>query len=255
MRRLIVSALLLACALTAAESRAQDSHQIIAAATGLAAAGKTTEALDAFEAALREHPNDLHLGAEYRQVAIAAAAYDRSLGFFEKLVEDHPKAANAHLNYAFAYVDKVPVEGAITGVILANSALTQFTAALEIEETWLGLYSRGNSYMYWPTIFGRTPKGIADLEKAIAMSADNPQPYQGRAYAALGDGYWRLGNREKMREVWKKGAEIFPADPSLAKRLSLEGDALDAYLDGVFDAQSRVGTDLRELYQVAGGSK
>lgn len=253
MKRLITSALLLACGLVGDATPAQTSREIIDRATGLAAGGQTPQALDTFEAALLANPDDLHLGAEYRQVTIQAGTYDRSLAFFEKLVADHPESANARLNFAFAHVDKVPVEGAITGVILANRALTQFTAALEIEESWLGLYSRGNSYMYWPTIFGRTPKGIADLEKAIAMSVANPKPFHGRAYAALGDGYWRLGDRDKMREIWKKGAELFPDDAPLAKRLSLEGEALDAHLDQLFDAANRVDTHLREL--IAEGPK
>ena len=51
-----------------------------------------------------------------------------------------------------------------------NREVDIFSAALALEESWLGLYTRGNSYIYWPAIFGRTPLAIADLEKAIALA-------------------------------------------------------------------------------------
>lgn len=214
------------------------------------AAGDAETALGLLEQALEGAPNDLRLGAEYRQAAIAAEAYDRAITFFEGLVEAHPEAPNALLNFGFANVDKVPVEGAITQVILANKALGYFSRALELEETWLGLYTRGNSYLFWPAIFGRAPKAIADLEKAVALAEAEPEPpaYMARAWAALGDGYWRLDDLEKARTVWRDGLARFPAHPDLEARLSLDGAALDDFLAAKFDTGTRVATDLREIW-------
>ncbi len=204
--------------------------------------------LDDFERRLRESPDDLLLGADYRQAAVAAGAYDRSIAFFEGLVAAHPDAANAQLNLGYAYVDKIPAAGAVTQVILANTALGHFTASLEIHETWLGLYTRGNSYVYWPRIFGRTRLGIADLEKAIALAETlPPKPYHAHAWAALGDAWWRLGDLDQAHDVWRRGRERFPDDSGLAERSALEGAALDAYLDAVYALGNRVETDLGEL--------
>lgn len=142
-------------------------------------------ALTRFEAALQADPNNLQYGNTYRLTVVKlnqAKTYDRCIAFFQKLVTDHPKAPNAFLNFGYAYVDKIPVEGAITQVLLANKALGQFSAALALEESWLGLYTRGNSYIYWPAIFGRTPLAIADLEKAIALSKQTAKrSYHARA--------------------------------------------------------------------------
>ncbi|MEM9593865.1 MAG: tetratricopeptide repeat protein [Acidobacteriota bacterium] len=202
-----------------------------------------------YERAVAGQPDDLKWGAEYRQVAIAAEAYDRSIEFFEALAKEHPESAHVQMNLGYAHVDKIPAEGAITQVILANTALTHFSNSLEIQESWLGFYTRGNSYMYWPAVFGRTPLGIADLEKAIAL-ADGMEKLQfhGRAWAALGDGYWRLDQREKMREAWQKGSEMYPGLPELEARLAKEGDELDAYLDAQFETSRRVATHLREIF-------
>jgi len=215
-----------------------------------AAAGDLEGALDRLEAAVAAVPDNLRWGAEYRQVVIRAGEHDRGLGFFEGLLEAHPESSNLVLNYAYAHVDKIPAAGAITQVILANQALTQFGRALELRESWLARYTRGNSYVYWPRIFGRTPLGIADLERAIEMArAMEKRSYHAFAWAALGDGYWRLGELGKAREVWQEGLARHPADARLQARLSRTAEELDAFLEELLSPATRVGTDLRELWE------
>lgn len=207
-------------------------------------------ALDRFEAALLEEPNNLRFGSEYRQTVIAAEAYERCIAFFDKLVQDHPKAPNAWMNSGYAHVDKIPVEGAITQVLLANTALGYFSSAIELEKTWLGHYTRGNSYVYWPSIFGRTPLAIEDLEKAIAISDRTEQKnYHARPWVALGDCYWRLDDLDKAREIWRKALNRFPDNADLKARLELEGEALDTFLTENYDASRRVDTNLSILWE------
>src|SRR6185436_15431995 len=125
-----------------------------------AAAEDQTAALPQLEAAVAADPENLRAASEYRMAVIKAGAYDRCLEFFEKLVADHPQAANAWLNFGFAYVDKIP----------AADALTQFSKSIELRKSWLALYTRGNGYLYWPKIFGRAPLGVTDLEEAVAIA-------------------------------------------------------------------------------------
>ena len=210
-------------------------------------------ALDRFEAALLEDPNNLRFGNEYRQVIIAAEAYERSIAFFGELVRVHPKAPNAWMNFGYAHVDKIPVEGAITQVILANAALGHFSSAIEMEETWLAHYTRGNSYVYWPALFGRTPLAIEDLEKAIEISDNSEQKdYHARPWMALGDCYWRLDNLDRAREIWRKALEHFPNDADLKTRLELEDEILDTFLTEYYDPGRRVDTNLRLLWDGKG---
>src|SRR3954469_20698284 len=103
--------------------------------------------LSRMESSLAADADNMRLASEYRQAVIRANAYDRSLKFFEKLVADHPKAGMAYLNYGFAYVDKIPAAGSITQVILANTALTYFSKSIELQPSWIGYYTRGNSYL------------------------------------------------------------------------------------------------------------
>ncbi len=211
--------------------------------------GETERALELLERAAAADPDNLRYGAEYRQAAIAAEAYDRAIAFFEDLATRHPESADVRLNWGYAYVDKIPAAGAVTQVILANTALTRFSEALEIEETWLGRYTRGNSYVYWPAIFNRAKLGVADLERAVEMAEQTePRGYHAHAYAALGDGWWRLGDLDRAREIWRRGLERLPGTPHLEERLALEDEALHAYLKEHYAIGKRVETDLRELW-------
>jgi tetratricopeptide (TPR) repeat protein len=206
-------------------------------------------ALPRLEAAVAADPDSLRNASEYRMTVIAARAYDRALDFFKRLVEAHPQSAAAALNYGYAYVDKIPSAGSITQVILANSALTWFTRSIELQPTWLALFTRGNSYLYWPKVFGRAPRGIADLQAAIKMAEGAPrQPYHARAWVALGDGYWKLDDLERARATWSEAQKLFPDDAELKARLARRGDELKEYIEGELDPNRRVDTDLKPVW-------
>lgn len=218
------------------------------------AAGNGDAALDQLEEAIVAEPDNLRYGTDYRQVVIALAGddkalYDRSMELFEELTEAHPEADAAWLNLGFAHVDRIPVEGAITQVLVADRAVKALTRALEAEESWVGLYTRGNALLFWPPIFGRTEAALRDLERAIDLGEDEPEPYHARAWAAVGDGHWRLGDSATARDAWRQGLERFPGDPLLRARDEIEDDTkLDALLDAHYAVGQRVATHLRELF-------
>ena len=183
------------------------------------------------------------------EAVIQAKDYERSLKFFEKLVADHPNSAKAHLNYGFAYVDKIPAAGSITQVILANTALTEFTRSIDISPSWIAYYTRGNSYLFWPKVFRRAPLGVADLEKAYSMQKGGAKrTYHVRVYISLGDGYWKTDNMEKARAIWTEGLREFPDNAQLKARLARNGDDLKTYIDNELDPNKRVDTNLQELW-------
>jgi tetratricopeptide (TPR) repeat protein len=218
-------------------------------AAALHAQGPTDNDIAKLEQALTSRPDDLRAGNDYRMAIIKAGQYDRGLDLFKQLVTSHPSAANAHLNYGFQYVDKIPAAGSITQVILANNALTQFSKSLELKPTWIGYYTRGNSYLYWPRIFGRTKLGIADLEEALKIQKAEPKrSYHVRVYVALGDGYFKMDDLAKATSVWKDGLAQFPDGQALKQRLSLQPDGVQALLDTVYDPNKRVDTNLQELW-------
>lgn len=230
------------------------------------AAKQYDTALGYFEQSLKADPDSLRDASEYRMATLQRALslqpivkgqphegkpadFDREIAFFEQLTKDHPKSSNAFLNYGFAYVDKIPAAGTISQVVLANTSLGYFTKSLELKQTWIGLYTRGNSYLYWPKIFGHAQDALADLEKAYAIQKNEPKKsYHLRVFVSLGDAYWKNDAPEKAKAIWNEGLKQFPDNPGLKNRLSKDGDDLEDYITSVLDPGKRVNTDLRELW-------
>ncbi len=209
-----------------------------------------SSALHYLELAVAGDPDNLRYGNQYRQVIVHQKEFDRGVKFFEQLVAQHPQAPNLHLNCGFAYVDKIPVAGSITQVMLANNALTEFSKALQLQPGWITYYTRGISYLFWPKIFNRASLGVADLEAAMKIQqAERHHGYHLKAYLALGDGYWKTDNLAKARITWSEGLKEFPNSPLLQKRLALHGDELKELIELQFDPSIRVNTDLRDLWE------
>jgi tetratricopeptide (TPR) repeat protein len=200
------------------------------------------------ELAVADDPDNLQYASEYRQAIIRHKDFDRSIEFFGKLLLRHPASANLHLNYGFAYVDKIPAAGSITQVILANTALGEFDKTVHLQPSWIAYYTRGASYLFWPKIFGKAPLGVADLEKALSLQKGRPKSYYVRTYVALGDGYCKLELTDKARSTWQEGLRQFPDNAQLKDRLSLHGDELVKYIENGFDPNKRVDTDLRVIW-------
>jgi tetratricopeptide (TPR) repeat protein len=205
--------------------------------------------LTALEAALIAAPDDLRAANDYRMAIIPVKQYDRSIAFFKKLTTDYPNAANAHLNYGFAYVDKIPDAGASTQVILANNALGEFTKSLDLRPSWIGLYTRGNSYLFWPRIFNRTKYGIADLTEALKVQkTEAKRHYHVRVYVSLGDGLWKYDDLTAATNIWREGLAQFPNNQRLAARLAKQGDELKTLIEADYDPAKRVDTSLQDLW-------
>ena len=217
-------------------------------------------ALDSLEAALTADPDNLRYGSQYRRVAILRAQtmhgregrpedFDRPIKFFEQLVAKNPSAASARLNYGLAYVDKVPTVDPLTRMNVANAALSQFSRSLELRPSWVGYYTRGTTYLFWPKFFGRAKLGVADLETAVKMQKAGPKkPYYAHAWTALGDAYWKVDDLEKARSTWDEGLKEFPDAPALKERVSKQGEELKAIIDDALDPRKRVDTDLKNLW-------
>jgi tetratricopeptide (TPR) repeat protein len=203
------------------------------------------ERLRDFERAVAAEPENLKLGADYRQLTIDSGLYDRAIDFFRKLAAA-TSGANVKINLALAYADKVPTAGDIRRLYLGRDAMNALTQSVAIRPSVLAYYLRGNINLYYNRfIFHRTDKGVADLTQALSMvTNETPRALVARVYAALGDGYFRLENLSKARAVWSSGLAVCPGDPELQTRLDKDGQALLEVVTIALSAGRRTDTSL-----------
>jgi hypothetical protein len=205
--------------------------------------------LQTFERTIAAEPEDLRLGASYRQLTIDAEQFDRAIDFFRALARRPGSGPNVKINLALAYADKVPPAGDIRRLYLGRDAMNALTQSIAERPSVLAYYFRGRINLYYNRlIFHRTDKGVADLTQALSMvTSETPPPLVAGVYTALGDGYFRLEDLPRARGVWSEGLTKFPDDDALRTRLQKEGQALLEVVTAALSAGRRSDTSLAGL--------
>lgn len=204
-------------------------------------------ALATLEKTVAADPENLRAAADYRQLAIAQGQFDRTIDILESLAKRKNRGPNILISHALACVDKVPVAGDLRRLYLGRDAMDSLTKSIALKPTVLAYYIRGVVNLYYNTfIFKRIPRGIADLEQALRMVApDTPTILIAHVYRSLGDGHWRLDERDKAREVWKTGTARIGPDPELIRRLDDDEKKVGWAVSDALYAGTRVDTSLR----------
>jgi tetratricopeptide (TPR) repeat protein len=202
--------------------------------------------LRTFERAIAADPENLKLGADYRQLTIDTGQFDRAIDFFRTLAKRPGSGPNVKINLALAYADKVPPAGDIRRLYLGRDAMNALTQSIAERPTVLAYYMRGQINLYYNRlIFHRTDKGVADLTQALSMvTRDTPPALVARVYIALGDGYFRLDDLARARATWSEGRAKFPDDDALRTRLERNGQALIEVVTAALSAGRRSDTSL-----------
>lgn len=205
--------------------------------------------LTAFETELRADPENLRIGAEYRQQAIALKAYDRAIAFLDQLTRRRSAGPHLYLTLALAYVDKVPDSGAIRQALLGRDAMNALTRSIERERGDVPFYIRGVINLYYNrAIFNRTDKGVADLLEARRITIARQSPWVPRIDVSLGDGYWRLDQPDRARATWREGLALCPDCAALIERVRGDDRQVHDIVEHALDPNVRVDTSMRELF-------
>jgi hypothetical protein len=201
-----------------------------------------------FEARLQREPDNLRLGADYRQAVIPGKQFDRAIKFFRDLVKKNPRAQNAYINYGFAYIDKIPDASGFSQPFIGRDAINTFSKALQLGPNWLALYVRGLVYLYYKPFLRVTHLGVEDLERALEMQRREAQrSYHVHTYISLGDGYWKMNDLPRATAAWREGLEHFAGNASLQARLAAKGAELQRLVTDTLDADVRIDTSLSEF--------
>jgi tetratricopeptide (TPR) repeat protein len=213
--------------------------------------------LSELEAHLRELPPGYAPYSAYRKWCAEHDRHNCAIEFLEELVDAHTQDTRLRLEYASAYIDKIPTCGGVTGLVargnLARKSLDQLDIVVkEHPDLWAAFYCRGMNHLHWPKALKHSDDAVADFNRCIALQQQsgrgNEKPWYLRTHIALGDAYAKDEQFEKARQVWKEGLELFPGDEQIQDRLNISED--NELLDFVLSRRSLdepVDTDLSFL--------
>ncbi|HUU85100.1 MAG TPA: FG-GAP-like repeat-containing protein [Phycisphaerae bacterium] len=233
----------------------------------LDARGRRAAALSELERAIQIDPDALLYSNAYRTLIRrhGHVYFDRSIRFFEDLVERHPDKVMPRLNKALAYVDKMPYPklGIVSQGKLSNKSLAELDIILSKLDAgcWTAKYIRGMNHLHWPRKLGHAPMAIRDFTELIELQKKLPpekqRDYFALGYVGLGDAF--VKNREegleenmaKAREAWERGLSEYPDNEELKVRLDLMGrstEELIEFIKGLRGLEDPVDTDLARVW-------
>jgi tetratricopeptide (TPR) repeat protein len=106
--------------------------------------------------------------------------------------------------------------------ILAMQADQSFNAALKLDpQNWEAQFMKSSSMYYWPADPARDNDVVQRLSGLIDQQQTMPaQPQFAQTYVVLGNEYLKIGQPDKAMATWQLGAQQFPNDPTLQKKIS-----------------------------------
>jgi len=105
--------------------------------------------------------------------------------------------------------------------ILALQADQSFNNALKIDpKNWEAQFVKASSMFYWPPDAQRDTDAAQMLSSLIDQQDGMPlNPVFAQTYVALGNQYQKMGKLDEAMATWALGAQKFPSDPTLQKKI------------------------------------
>jgi tetratricopeptide (TPR) repeat protein len=106
--------------------------------------------------------------------------------------------------------------------IWAMTADEDFETALNLDPSnWDARYTKTVAMTYWPASLNKGDEVIQQFNTLIAQQEQQPpQPQFAQTYEWLGKQYQKAGQTDAARQVWQRGAALYPDNPSLQNLLA-----------------------------------
>jgi len=182
---------------------------------------KTVEALLSAKSGAQKH-------ALFQQLA-QAGELDQVIADLQHRAADNPNDPEIPTTLGEALLNKVRADLDANGgqdnddiKLMAMQANQDFNTALKIDpQNWEAQFVKAASMSYWPANPQVDNEVVQRLSNLIDQQATMPQQSEfAQTYVVLGDEYQKLGQPDKAVATWLLGAQAFPNDPTLRKKIS-----------------------------------
>ena len=154
-------------------------------ASGLLKKGKTAEAIDIYNRAIRLNPN---LAESYYNRGNAYA----DLGQYQKAIADHNQAIRLNPKNADVYNNRGTIYEELGQY---QKAIEDYDKAIRLKPGYITYFNRGNSY----SRIGQYQRAVEDFSQAISMKPDFADAYSNRGAAY----FYQGNNKESCRDAQK----------------------------------------------------
>jgi tetratricopeptide (TPR) repeat protein len=150
---------------------------------------------------------------------------DQAISELEQRVASDPGNAEylTALGQANLQKAKTMMQDDITGgSILAMQAVKSFDTALSLDPSnWEAAFTKAAVMSHYPVELNKGQEVIDQFTQLInQQEAQPPQAQFAMSYVLLGDQYQKLGQNDYALATWQAGAQLFPSDKTLQKRLA-----------------------------------
>jgi tetratricopeptide (TPR) repeat protein len=148
---------------------------------------------------------------------------DQAISELEQRASSNPSLAEYPATLGQAYLQKA---GTLKDIreqgILGMKADQSFDAALSIDPSnWEAGFWKALALSYWPPQLNKAQEVIERFVEVIKLQeSQSPQPQFAQSYLVLGEQYQKQGYADYAKQIWQRGAGLFPSDAKLAEKTS-----------------------------------
>ena len=141
----------------------------------------------------------------------------------EQAAKDDPSAAEYPAVLGQAYLQKLmTTQDAREKIMLAMQADQSFDQALKLDSSnWEARFSKASALSYWPAELNKSEEVMQNLVTLVEQQeSQSPQPHFAQTYVLLGEQYQKAGYADDARQMWQRGATLFPNNNTLREKLA-----------------------------------
>lgn len=148
---------------------------------------------------------------------------DQVITDLELAAKEDPSAAKYPAVLGQAYLQKLMETQDIRDrAILAMKADQSFDQALNLDPSnWEARFWKASTLSHWPAELNKSEEVMQNLVTLVEQQeAQSPQPHFAQTYVLLGEQYQKAGYQDDAKQMWQRGARLFPDNSALRDKLA-----------------------------------
>lgn len=156
---------------------------------------------------------------------VQSGKIDQAISELQQQAANDPNNAELQTALGQAYLEKgktMMQDDVAGGSMLIMQGMKSFDAALSLDPSnWEAAFTKAAVMSHYPAELNQGQAVVNQFTQLINQQESQPPQAQfAMSYVLLGDQYQKLGQNDYALATWQAGAQLFPSDKTLQKRLT-----------------------------------